>query len=478
MVSVDPKRIIKATPLPSPSAPLQLSSNRKMKEPVGLSFLFPLVPVLNAISIVLLLSIFPAFLKTKVFTLVASVVLLILGNFFILLNMLIWRSNIRDIPIYSDFMIHWDLIYAHVLYFNFTCLTKFVWYMSRPGSALFLYDNRRRINRVDAMILSGAVLVFLPLNVLCLSGRYSSLEDFGPWPTSYYDMKRILVQPVPLMVLAIISIVFNALTLRNNIIRKRKQRNEDARIQSNSHINKHLLLAATSSLTMLFGAIWAFYPLARDSLAHISDREAFPYLFIPVSEVMKTIHQKMFVTRFILDIQPDSKRGLAGFVFTLPLTGMYIFCFFGIGKEARKMHQDNFKTILRLLHWGRQTADEQDRGTEMKPSSQDSYFLKWLPLLNRNADPFITVTPLELPPPVSFLPDMGSKPKLGIARNVHPPQVDTSFPSASSMRKARHHNPSPSSTSATREDYEQEPYIVLLQAPPPAYASRPSKTSR
>jgi hypothetical protein len=74
-----------------------------MKEPVGLSYLFPAVPILNAISIVLLLSIFPAFLKTKVFTLVACPVLLILQNFFSFLNFLIWRNNVRDAPVYADF---------------------------------------------------------------------------------------------------------------------------------------------------------------------------------------------------------------------------------------------------------------------------------------------------------------------------------------------------------------------------------------
>ncbi|PVF97335.1 hypothetical protein CPB86DRAFT_454584 [Serendipita vermifera] len=283
-------------------------------------------------------------------------------------------------------------------------------------------------------------------------------------------MKLALLNPLPSLVLAVTSLVFNALTLRNTIIQRRRKPDGSDQVQSKSHVNKHLILSASSSLTMLFGSLWSLIPLCKEYFANMSDHEYYP-LFVPITQVMKTIHWKIFFTRFIID---STKQGyslnLVGFLFTVPLTGIYFFCLFGLGKEARRMHRDHFNKFIYLLHRGRRTTGDQDHEGETKPSRQSWNFPKRLPLFNRRADPL--VTPLQLPIVVSYPLEMGSKSNLGVARNMYlPTQVDISHSTGSSTHEGADCIPSPSDTA---RPFKEKSQVALLQAPPPAYVLRPT----
>ncbi|PVF97348.1 hypothetical protein CPB86DRAFT_454881 [Serendipita vermifera] len=45
---------------------------------------------------------YPFISQDQDFTLIAAMVIIIIGNFFTCVNMVVWRNNIRDVPIYSD----------------------------------------------------------------------------------------------------------------------------------------------------------------------------------------------------------------------------------------------------------------------------------------------------------------------------------------------------------------------------------------
>ncbi|PVF97344.1 hypothetical protein CPB86DRAFT_785976 [Serendipita vermifera] len=429
-----------------------------MKEPVGLSNIFPICPILNAISVVLLLSIIPAFLKTKVFTLIAAMVLLVIANLISFVNMIIWRNSIRDIPIYCDIVARWWSVFSPLLYVTLACFAKFVWHMSRPGSAIYLYDNRRKINRLDAMLFWGAFLILVPLETFTYDGRYGILEDFGPWPTVYVDMKIILLNAVPLTVMTIMSAVFSTMTLRNTIRRRRQGSEGDAKMGSNAHMNKYLFLAITSLTGMLFGSIWVWAFQIKTYFLRMDERK---YLFVPFSEIQKTFNRKYFWTRIVNDMIPDVMKAERGFLLTIPVTGIYFFACFGLGKEVRQMHRDNVERIARLLGWKRQNNES----TEPSDPEQSHSRPKWrLPAIFKRVFPSrrsqkVLVAPFDLPsnsssPSLEKVdPDTGHH-TTGKARTLG--QINANRSPSLSMHKPS--LPSPSQSSSTSNDEQLQPH--------------------
>ncbi|PVF97340.1 hypothetical protein CPB86DRAFT_785972 [Serendipita vermifera] len=398
----------------------------------------------------------------------ATMVLLVLANLFSCVNMIIWRNNMRDIPIYADIVAHWWSVFPQLLYVNFACLAKFVWYMSRPGSGVFLYDNRRKINRIDAIMLGVAFLLLVPCQTFAFYGRYSIMEDWGPWSRVYLDMKLILIGVLPQTLMVIMSTVFNVMTLRNIIMHRRKGFDKETRIGSNARINKYLFLAISSSIFMLFGNIWSFYPLIPTYLSQISDRENFPYIFVPISDVVKTMHRKTFVTRFMLDLSPDVTRSNGGFFLSIPVVGMYFFAFFGLGKEARKMHRDNIRWIAHLVGW-RWQSKESSRSSD----PEKSFFPRgWRSLaifrrvLPSNRSRRVPVAPFELPSNSSSQPlekvvldigpHMASRARLA-------DQNDEDHSSRLSMHKPLPQSPSQSPTTSNDEQSQSHDVVSSVK---------------
>ncbi|PVF97342.1 hypothetical protein CPB86DRAFT_785975 [Serendipita vermifera] len=440
-----------------------------MKEPVGLSNIFPACPILNAISVVLLLSIIPGFLKTKIFTLIAALILLLIANLISCVNMIIWRNNVRDAPIYADIVSHWWSVFPQLLYVTLACFAKFVWHMSRPGSAVFLYDDRRKINRVDAMMFGGAALILVPFEALTYDGRYGILEDFGPWITAYTDMKRILLETVPLTLLTIMSTVFNAMTLRN-IIRRRKQGSGgDEKVDSNARINKYTFLAITSLTFLLFGVIWNWYGMTKSYLLRM---DRYDHVFVPLSEFRKTIHRKFFWTRATLDRVPDVKIMLRGYFLSIPVSGMYFFVVFGLGKEARQTHRDNFQRIARLLGWKRQANE----ASESSDPEQSHSRRKWrLPAIFKRVFPSrrnskVLVAPFDLPsntssPSLEKVDSDTGHHTTGKARL--PGQINADRPPSLSMHKPSLPSPFQSSSASNDEQPQAHGAVSSGKRRPP-----------
>ncbi|PVF97341.1 hypothetical protein CPB86DRAFT_735032 [Serendipita vermifera] len=432
-----------------------------MKEPVGLSNIFPACPILNAISVVLLLSIIPGFLKTKIFTLIAALVLLLIANLISCVNMIIWRNNVRDAPIYADIVSHWWSVFPQLLYVDLACFAKFVWHMSRPGSAVFLYDDRRKINRVDAMMFGGAALILIPFEALSFNGRYGILEDFGPWLAAYNDMRKILLETVPLTLMTIMSTVFNTMTLRNIIRRRRQGSSGDGKIVSNARINKYTFIAITSLIFMLFGTIWNWYGMTKSYLLRMDN---YDHVFVPLSEFRKTIHRKFFWTRAINDRVPDVMIMLRGYFLSIPVSGMYFFVVFGLGKEARQTHRENFQQIARLLGWKRQANEASESSDPEKSHS----CRKWrLPAIFERVFPShhnekVLVAPFDLPsnsslPSLEKVDSDTGHHTTDKARGLG--RINADRPPSLSMHKPS--LPSPSQSSSTSNDEQPQTHRAV-----------------
>ncbi|PVF97347.1 hypothetical protein CPB86DRAFT_798190 [Serendipita vermifera] len=322
--------------------------------------------------------------------------------------------------------------------------------VSRNISTLtqILHFQRRKINRMDAMILGGAFLLFVPLETFTFYGRYGILEDLGPGTEAYLDMKCLLLNYLPSSIMAITSIVFNALTLRNVLTRRRKRSGGDTTGTSNPPIYKHLLLTTSSSLGMLFGSIWSFYPYVKYYLLQMDDHINFPDVFVPTSEVMETIRRKFFYTRFFLDMVPVTVRSKVGFYLSLPIVGMYFFAFFGLGKEARKMHRGNFQRFASLLGWKRQNNEPLESSDPEQSHSRQ----RWrLPAIFNGQKGL--VAPFDLPrnilsPSLEKLDLDTGHHTIGKARA--PDQINVNRPPSLSMHKSP--LPSPSQSSSTSHE--------------------------
>jgi uncharacterized membrane protein len=74
-----------------------------MAEAVGLSYLYPALPIMNFFSMALLLLLIPGFWKTRIVALVSHVSWIFVGNLLSFITMIEWRGNTNDAPIWADF---------------------------------------------------------------------------------------------------------------------------------------------------------------------------------------------------------------------------------------------------------------------------------------------------------------------------------------------------------------------------------------
>ena len=73
-----------------------------MTEAVGVSHLYPAVPIMNFLAMVSLLLLIPGFWKTRIVALVALVGWIFLGNLLYFIGMIYWRGHTNDAPAFAS----------------------------------------------------------------------------------------------------------------------------------------------------------------------------------------------------------------------------------------------------------------------------------------------------------------------------------------------------------------------------------------
>jgi hypothetical protein len=73
-----------------------------MAQAIGVSHLYPAVPIMNFLAMVLLPLLIPGFWKTRIVALVALICWLFLGNLLSFIGMIYWRGHTDDAPVLAS----------------------------------------------------------------------------------------------------------------------------------------------------------------------------------------------------------------------------------------------------------------------------------------------------------------------------------------------------------------------------------------
>ncbi|KAG8853484.1 a-factor receptor [Serendipita sp. 411] len=385
---------------------------------IGYSNLFPSVPFLCAVSITCCMLILPGFVKTRVFILAFYVLWLVLGYLLILINMCIWRNNTRNIRVYSDIVARiWD-VYPSALYVCIFCFNKFVWNMTRPEPSRKIYDEHTGTNRFDAFICIGFPLLWSPISLICSSGRYTIVEDLGPWPTSSISLASFFVDIVPIGLATMASAVFSVLTA-SNILRSQEGKRYGTHIRSSANyrelestmVMKYLILSFIGVTETIFGFLWSLGRWLHE------DQPWYKTLALDIRQV-PLIYT---TTRHDLLWHLDTST-IKGFLISLPLAGIQLFLLFGLGFEARQTYRSWLWTFVKFLKlptiygWTRRQAK---RFTKLRVTE------------NQNPENFTPFQPgdITLEPRTSILPPNNNShaaPRKGIPVSL-PAPIPKSF---------------------------------------------------
>jgi hypothetical protein len=74
----------------------------EMEQAIGLSRLYPTVPIMNVLAMVSLLLLIPGFWKTRIIALVAIVSWFFLGNLLFFIGIIYWRGHTNDAPVLAS----------------------------------------------------------------------------------------------------------------------------------------------------------------------------------------------------------------------------------------------------------------------------------------------------------------------------------------------------------------------------------------
>lgn len=316
-----------------------------MVKSVGLSFLYPTIPILCGISILLLLALLPGFWKTRIFALVALVSWLIIGNLLILIGMIGWHGNTHDAPIFANILVTiWHMRNVGA-FGSMAVFAKFVWQRLRPMSARQLYDSRRRNNVIDAFITVLLPLLWTPTLLISYCYRYNIVEDMGPMCIVWDNWQGFLVLLLPPCAGFVAICIFNVLALLSHL-RHRRTNEQDKDPSIHTSINTQKLL--TMSFFNLLLAILALYVTVGKSVQyHPASSWVRP---VSLQSSVETLSVVRVYDQFILDTK---MRGMVHNATTrslvTPLLGFYMFAWFGFSTEARKSYVEAIGILMRLL---------------------------------------------------------------------------------------------------------------------------------
>ncbi|KAG9054472.1 hypothetical protein FS842_005011 [Serendipita sp. 407] len=174
------------------------------------------------------------------------------------------------------------------------------------------------------------------------------IEDIGPVYTVSLSSLAVLIRCVPILLITIASAWFVVSTMINvwraRHIEPPKGVNEPGHLRFDrtlprKKVTKYMALSIWTLISVVFGCIWAFMPALLS-----------PSPWYAKPDIRGNIRQLPLIhTASRYEVDPNVAGSRKLFFISIPVMGIVIFVFFGLGLEALKTYHSWLRTLFLLL---------------------------------------------------------------------------------------------------------------------------------
>ncbi|KAG8687519.1 a-factor receptor [Ceratobasidium sp. 423] len=305
--------------------------------------LFPVLPICNALAIVLVLLPVSWHWKAKNTGTLLYIGWTVLGNLNFMINTIVWRGS------YEDLAPHWCDISSKIVIGQSVgltaaslCINRKLYNIATIQSVSITPASRRRTMMVDLFLGIVFPIIVMGLHYIVQPTRYNIIENIGCWPNIYNSLLAIPMVFMWPIIISCASFIYCSLSIRG-FLKARQQFNQVLN-NSGSGINmsRYFRLMALASEEMLFSIPFASY-LLKQNLTLAKQ--------VPWTSWADT-HQYYDTTIWkspwiLIKANQPSFNAVMVSLWVLPAGGYLFFIWFGLGGEAFAAYKSMFYTVMK-----------------------------------------------------------------------------------------------------------------------------------
>nr|AAS46748.1 PDSTE3.3 mating-type pheromone receptor [Pleurotus djamor] len=257
------------------------------------------------------------------------------------INAIIWADTPRrQAIIYCDIVTKVIVGASYALPLCTLCICKHLEAVSSNRTVSFDHSDKRRRIIFESIMCFGLPMIFMALHYIVQGHRFDIFEGVGCQATVYISFPAVFLIWFPQLLCSVVTLVYAALALYHFI---RRRLTFAAHLQnSNSALttNRYLRLIAMSITQMIYGTVLTsvnLYSNARHGLSPYTSWEDVHFNFSRID-----VYPKMF-------IPPKLYSLMLLFWWTMPVSALIFFIFFGFGEEAKKEYSKYWSWIRRTI---------------------------------------------------------------------------------------------------------------------------------
>ncbi|KAF4590489.1 hypothetical protein EYR38_009790 [Pleurotus pulmonarius] len=288
----------------------------------------PELPVAAFIAAFLVLIPFPWHWRARNVATCAMMIWLFTVNFIYGVNSLIFANTFRiKAVIWCDIATKIIVGASYALPLCTMCICKYLEAVSSNRKAAFDHSDKRRRIIFESIMCFGVPMIFMALHYIVQGHRFDIFEGFGCQATVFISLPAVLLIWFPQLLFSVLTLIYAALALHHFI---RRRITFAAHLQnSNSALtpNRYLRLIAMSITEMLYGSALTSLNLYNNTLNGLRPYKSWEdvhFGFGRIDTYAKILYPQKFYKLMLL------------FWWTMPITAVIFFVFFGFGEEAKK----------------------------------------------------------------------------------------------------------------------------------------------